>query len=167
VLIVTPIPLEKEADPNEELGYLLRRYKHDHPQGAALDKTLAERTVYTRRNRRRADRLIWAGLGRLPRPKENPTIIAEFVSRGKRNRVRDYEEKRDEYLKIKVAEYWVIDRFERTLTVFSRQGNRTRKRVVAEKETYTTDLLPGFELRLAELLALADQWSERDPTDYD
>jgi Uma2 family endonuclease len=84
---------------------------------------------------------------------------------GKRDRLRDYEEKRDEYLKIKVAENWVIDRFQPTLTVFTRQGNRTRKRVVAEKESYTTDLLPGFVLPLAKLLALADRWAAIQSSD--
>jgi Uma2 family endonuclease len=163
VLIVSPIPLENEADPNEELGFLLRSYRTNHPQGSALDATLSERTVRTHPNRRRADRVIWAGLGRLPRRNETPTIIVEFVSEGKRDRLRDYEAKRDEYLAIGVKEYWVIDRFQRSLTVFTRQGSRTRKRVVSEKQTYQTDLLPGFELPLADLLALADRWPEQDP----
>src|SRR5437879_5248900 len=57
VLIVTPIPLENEADPNEELGYWLRSYRDHHPQGSALDVTLFERTLRTGQNRRRADRL--------------------------------------------------------------------------------------------------------------
>src|SRR6476620_6763712 len=67
VLVVTPIPLENETDPNEELGRLLRNYAADHPQGTALNATLPERTVKVNGNRRRADRVIWAGLGRRPR----------------------------------------------------------------------------------------------------
>src|SRR5262245_17345840 len=74
VLIVSPIPLENEADPNDELGRLLRNYKEDHPLGSALDSTLPERIVKTGDNRRRADRLIWAGLGRLPRQHETLTV---------------------------------------------------------------------------------------------
>ncbi len=167
VLVVSPIPLEQERDPNEELGRWLRNYQEEKPALSTLDKTLPEHTIKTGKNRRRADRVIWAGLGRLPRPGETPTIIAEFVSRGKRDRQRDYEEKRDEYLAIKVQEYWIIDRFERTMTVFSRQGKKIIKRVLTEKETYTTPLLPGFELPLAKLLALADSWEESDPsTEY-
>src|SRR5258708_5989340 len=38
VLIVSLLPFEEEADPNEELGYLLRRYQEDHAQGTALNK---------------------------------------------------------------------------------------------------------------------------------
>src|SRR5579859_2421021 len=91
VLIVSPIPSEKEADPNDELGYWLRKYQEEHPKGKTLDKTLPERTIKTGKNRRRADRVIWAGLGRLPHKYETPTIVAEFVSKGKKNRERDYE----------------------------------------------------------------------------
>jgi Uma2 family endonuclease len=158
VLIVSPIPLENEADPNGELEYMLRNYRNNHPQGAALDATMPERIVRTLENRRRADRVIWTGLGRLPRRYETPTVIAEFVSEGKRDRERDYETKRDEYMELGVKEYWIIDRFEKTMTVWTRQGNRNRKRVVRAQQVYRTDLLPGFELPLARLLALANRW---------
>jgi Uma2 family endonuclease len=110
-LIVSPIPLENERDPNEELGYLLRTYWQHYPD--RLNGTLFEQTVKVNDDRRRPDRVIWAGLGRQPRKGETPTIIVEFVSSGKRARQRDYEEKRDEYLAIGVKEYWIIDRFER------------------------------------------------------
>jgi Uma2 family endonuclease len=163
VLIVTPIPLEAEADPNEELGRLLRNYQADHPQGSALDKTLQERMVRTRTNRRRADRMIWAGLGRLPNPRvDPPTIIVEFVSAARRDRRRDYVEKRREYLEIGVAEYWIIDRFRRTLTVVQNQPASAVEVVVGENETYRSPLLPGFELPLARLLGLADLWQRTE-----
>jgi Uma2 family endonuclease len=159
-LIVTPIPLENERDPNGELGHWLRHYRDTNPQGAALDATLFEHTVKTGKNRRRADRVIWAGLGRLPRKGEPPTIIAEFVSSGRQSRERDYVEKRDEYMAIRVKEYWIIDRFERIMTVFLRRGGKVVKLMIKENETYTTDILPGSELPLAALLAVADRWPE-------
>src|SRR5207248_3191655 len=55
VLVVSPIPLEQEADPNEELGYMLRTYQDNHPNGKALDKILPERYVRCGRNRRKPD----------------------------------------------------------------------------------------------------------------
>jgi Uma2 family endonuclease len=159
VLVVTPIPSEAEGDPNEELGYWLRSYRDHHPQGSALNKTLAERYVQLPDSRRRADRVIWAGLGRRPDPKvDHPTIIVEFVSRARRDRTRDYEEKRREYLALGIAEYWVIDRFRRAMTVYRNQPGALAEQVVAEGETYRTDLLPGFELPLARLLLVADEW---------
>lgn len=159
VLVVNPIPLEGEADPNEELGHWLRSYREQRSQGSALDKTLAERYVRTAESRRRADRVIWAGLGRRPDPTVDvPTIVVEFVSAGKRNYVRDYVDKRHEYLEIGVTEYWIIDRFHRTLTVFRQGPADAAEQVVTVNETYTTPLLPGFELPLARLLAVADAW---------
>lgn len=166
VLIVSPIPRPSERDPNGELEYLLRLYRDSHPQGSILNGTLPEQTVKIGDNRRRADRVIWAGLGRDPHEDDIPAIIVEFVSQGRRNRRRDYEEKRDEYLDLGVREYWVIDRFDRTLTVFVKQGKTIRKRVVQEKENYKTRLLPGFELPLAKLLAAADKWPEKEPETY-
>lgn len=159
VLVVSPNPAPQERSPNDELGYMLRLYRDSHPQGRSLDETLPEETVATKRNRRRADRVIWAGLGRKPKRREKPSVIAEFVSPGKRNQNRDYEEKRDEYMEIHVGEYWIIDRFKRIMTVFARQGGRVRKRIVKEDEIYTTPLLPGFKLPLAKLLAAAAGWS--------
>ena len=165
VLVVSPIPLEQEVDPNEELGYLLRAYQETHPEGKALDKTLPERYVKCGRNRRKADRVIWAGLGRLPRKAENPTIVVEFVSSRKRDRERDYETKCTEYEKAKVQEYWIIDRFQQTMTAHLMEGGKYRKKVVHAKQTYRTKLLPGFEVPLARLFALAAQWSDDSEED--
>jgi Uma2 family endonuclease len=112
--------------------------------------------------RRRADRVIWARLGRVPDPiADIPTIVIEFVSKGKRDWLRDYEEKRREYLALGVREYWVIDRFRRTLTVYFKPPHEPAERVVAENEIDRTDLLPGFELPLAQILAVADDWKRR------
>ncbi|MFQ5732592.1 MAG: Uma2 family endonuclease, partial [Planctomycetaceae bacterium] len=115
IVIVNPIPSEAEADPNELLGALLRIYERNHPNGKSLDGTLSERYIHFPNHRRRADRVIWAGLGRRPHPKTDvPTIAVEFVSRVKRNAERDYETKRDEHLAAGVQEYWIVDRFRRT-----------------------------------------------------
>jgi len=160
VLIVTPVPLPQEAGPNELLGHWLLTYRDQHPQGAALDYSLMEQYVRTEDSRRRADRLIWAGLGRLPKVKRDvPTIAVEFVSASKRDRWRDYIEKRNEYLALGVLEYWIIDRFRRTLTVCRADAE---DRIVAEGETYRPALLPGFELPLPPLLAAADMWDDAD-----
>jgi Uma2 family endonuclease len=159
-LVVTPSPLEAERDPNEELGRLLRNYQEQHPQGRALDKTLPEQTIPTLTNRRRADRAIWTGLGHAPIPATDlPTIVAEFVSEALRDRKRDYEEKRDEYREIGIGEYWVFDRFRRTLTVFINDPAGPRELAFGANDVYRTLRLPGFELPLARLFALADQWN--------
>jgi len=158
VFVVTPPVDLAERDPNEYLAYLLMSYKENHPQGSVLDFTVNESDVADNSQRRRCDRAIWVGLGRLPDPsKDVPTIVVEFVSKSKRDFVRDYEQKRDEYLAAGVKEYWIIDRFRRIMTVH-RPG--VAPLVVLESLLYTTELLPEFELPLARLLERADRWKK-------
>ena len=162
VLVVTPIPSGEETGPNELLGYVLLYYREHHPQGSCLDDTLPQQYVRTRTSRRIADRLIWTGLGRLASLQQDlPTIAVEFVSAGRRNRQRDYVDKRREYMEVGIKEYWIIDRFRRTLTVVENSPTGPQERVIAENQTYQSPLLPGFELPLARLLAAADQRAER------
>jgi Uma2 family endonuclease len=161
VLIVSPVPSPQESDPNEELGYWLRQYRDEHRQGSSLDATLPEREIETGSNRRRANRVIWAGLGRLPEVGEIPTIVAEFVSEGKVNQERDYIVKRAEYREIGVRQYWVIDRFKRTLTWYDFSSENDEVRVIAEGQTFESPLLPGFVLDLKTLLAFADRWAKK------
>ena len=163
VLIVAPPPGNGELDPNEELGYLLRTHRDTHPQGRVIDKTINEQTLPTTENRRRCDRAIWIGLGRVPNLQEDfPAIVVEFVSRSRRDFRRDYEQKRDEYRQAGALEYWIIDRFQRIMTAyrFARGVDQTDTIViVAANESYQTDLIPGFVLPLGRLLQAADDWS--------
>jgi Uma2 family endonuclease len=162
VLIVSPPPAAAERGPNDDLGHLLRTYQEQHPQGSIIDDTLPENQLRPGDDRRRADRVIWTGLGRMPDPEEDvPTIAIEFVSKGKRDWRRDYEEKRREYLALGVLEYWIIDRFRRTMTVYRNPPHGPAEQVITENEVYRTDLLPGFELPLARLQAGADKRSSR------
>jgi Uma2 family endonuclease len=87
-----------------------------------------------------------------------PTIVVEFVSSRRRDVLRDYELKRDEYHAAGVEEYWVIDRFRRMMTVYYKGSVGPTYKVVAENESYQTRLLPGFVLPLARLFAQADDW---------
>ena len=169
VFVVSPPVDDAECDPNEYLGHLLIVYLEGHPLGGALDMTMSERYVPGTSQRRRCDRAIWTGLGRLPDTSNDvPSIVIEFVSRSKSDFIRDYETKRNEYLGGGVKEYWVIDRFRRIMTVY-RPG--LDPLVVPETLVYTTGMLPGFELPLARLLSRADRWKKtrtpksKPPTD--
>jgi Uma2 family endonuclease len=162
VLIVTPPPGNGEVAPNSELGHLVWYYKHYHPQGSIVDEVLAEQTIHATTLRRRADHAIWTGLGHVPDvEKDIPSIVVEFVSQSRRDHKRDYEEKRAEYLAIGVREYWIIDRFQRIMTVYLDRPEGVASLVVKEAEAYQTDLLPGFTLPLARLLARADDWPRK------
>ncbi|MEX0818280.1 MAG: Uma2 family endonuclease [Pirellulaceae bacterium] len=161
VLVVNAAPLRNERDPNEELGYWLRRYQDDHPRGTALDLTVPEETVVIGPHRRRVDRAIWTGLGRLPGPTETPTICVEFVSQGEQNRQRDYETKRHEYQSIGVREYWILDRFERIMTVHQFERSQVVTKTFSTRQSYATPLLPGFKLPVGKLIKLAERWGEQ------
>jgi Uma2 family endonuclease len=157
VLVVAALPLPMETGPNETLGVWLANYQM---QGGELDGTLPEQIVRTHESRRRADRLIWVGLGRYPNVgKDLPSVVVEFVSSSKRDRARDYVEKKNEYMALGIAEYWIIDRFRRTLTVVRNAGSAYEEEVISEKATYKPSCLRGFKLPLKKLLAVADAWS--------
>jgi Uma2 family endonuclease len=157
VLIVSPAADAGERGPNEILGHWLLNYKEQHPQGKSLDWTVHEHHVHTPNSRRRADRVIWTGLGRVPNNRrDKPTIIVEFVSRDRRDWQRDYVVKRQEYLAHGILEYWIIDRFRRQMTVICNAPTGPTEAIYAENQTYSSPLLPGFELPLAKLLGVAD-----------
>ncbi|REJ72877.1 MAG: Uma2 family endonuclease [Planctomycetota bacterium] len=166
VLVVTPPPLEEERDANEGLGHWLRNYQESHPEREALNLTLPEHNLRTRTQNRRCDRAIWAGLGRMPqtrgpvRKRDIPTIVVEFPSSRPADQRRDYEEKRVEYRDLGVQEYWIIDRFRRTMSVDAWRGRRWVRRTITEGETYTTSLLPGFVLDVARLFAISDRYRD-------
>ncbi len=165
VLVVSPTAGAWERDPNGELDFLLRLYKYQHPEGSSLDKTLFEHYIHlSDEDRRRADRVIWAGLGRVPdEDRDVPTIAVEFVSGSKRDWLRDYETKRDEYLALGVLEYWVFDRFARKLTVWKPGEGGFQQAEFGEADTYRTPLLPGFELPVGRILSVADDWTKKRP----
>lgn len=159
VFVVSPFPGPVETDPNDQLGFLLRLYDMHHP--GVIDKTLYETYIRTKICRRRADRVIWIGLGRVPKLNQDvPTIAVEFLSFGKRNRKRDYDEKRQEYLDLGIREYWLFDRFKKQLTVFHRRDGKDQEQVIAAAESYRTPLLPEFELLVGQVLSRADDWKQ-------
>ena len=88
--------------------------------------------------------------GRDPWTRWIPEIVVEVVS--KRGEHRDYVEKREEYLRAGVAEYWILDPALRRLLVLRRAGDVWEEVVVPADATYRTHLLPGLEVRPGELL---------------
>jgi len=162
VLVVTPMPGLRELDPNDHLGFLLRTYRETHPLGDHLDLTVAEMTIRLGDNRRRPDRALWTGLGRLPREDELPSIVVEFVSQGRQAAHRDYVEKREEYASHGIREYWIFDAFRSRLTVWQFEGGVRRSVEQGPDSVYQSPLLPGFELPVGKILAIAQRWAPVD-----
>lgn len=95
---------------------------------------------------------------RTPPPPEGwekwvPDVAVEVVSPG--SEARDYTEKREEYLRAGVREYWVVDADRGEVLHLRRHGGRWRERVVRPPERLTTRLLPGFELDIGAVIAAA------------
>jgi Uma2 family endonuclease len=79
-----------------------------------------------------------------------PHIVVEIVSAG--GEERDYVEKREEYLRVGVREYWILDPVGRRLVALARAGDTWDETVVAAGAVYRTHYLPGLEVRPEELL---------------
>ena len=84
-----------------------------------------------------------------------PHLIIEVVSRGSKRR--DYVEKAEEYLRIGVREYWILDPARREMLVHRRVGDIWQKQPIRVGRSYRTPLLPGLIVRPAELLGLAPE----------
>lgn len=79
-----------------------------------------------------------------------PDLMFEIVSRGKKNRERDYVKKRAEYEALGVKEYVIVDRFDRKVTVLTLGPGGYSERVLTDAETYTSSLLPGLAIPIGE-----------------
>jgi Uma2 family endonuclease len=79
-----------------------------------------------------------------------PHIVVEILSPGGEDR--DLIDKREEYLRVGVREYWILDPVERRLIVLSREGDTWEETIIPESGVYRTLFLPGLEVRPAELL---------------
>jgi Uma2 family endonuclease len=82
-----------------------------------------------------------------------PFLVAEVVSEG--GEERDYVEKREEYLRAGVTEYWIVDPAGRRLLVHQRAGDVWEEVVVAPGAVYHSPFLPGLAVDPAELLGPA------------
>jgi Uma2 family endonuclease len=105
--------------------------------------------------------IVFHGAPLNARGRQIPQWISEVVSPGAKARRRDYEVKSEEYLALNIGEYWIIDPFEKKVTVRVRQetpeGPVWSERVFTGDEIIVSDLLPGLQLTVAEL------WANTEP----
>ncbi len=93
----------------------------------------------------------------LRRPPQGAKLAMEVVSGGKKNRERDLKEKRDEYARAKIGEYWIIDPKTRKITVLVLDGKeyRVHGRFGPGKQA-TSMLLPGFAVEVSQVFAAGE-----------
>jgi Uma2 family endonuclease len=92
--------------------------------------------------------------GEKPWTRWRPSLVVEVVSKG--GKKRDYVEKREEYLRVGADEYWIIDPKRRVMVVHLRAGDTWEELTVAADAVHRPYLLPGLEVRPADLLGPAD-----------
>jgi Uma2 family endonuclease len=83
-------------------------------------------------------------------PERVPDLIFEFVSGDRSDQERDYIDKREEYHRIGVKEYVIVDRFKQSVLVLTWKKHDFTERTLAAADVYTSSLLPGFSVELAE-----------------
>jgi Uma2 family endonuclease len=157
VVVATRTLPAPDAACNDELNHRLRNYMDDHPAGSCVDDTLYGVYVRTRTSVRRVGRAIWTGLGRVPQSRKDvPSIIIDFVLPGRAAYAWDVTDKAAEFITAGCREYWVMNRFERTFTIYLPAG---QQRMLSETGVLTTPLLPGLEITMRDLFAEADKYS--------
>lgn len=81
-----------------------------------------------------------------------PDFVVEVVSPG--SQMRDYQEKRDEYLAFGVKEYWVINQDKAEVLQLRRVGGRWREARLQAGQVVKSSILPGFECDCNKLLGV-------------
>jgi Uma2 family endonuclease len=82
-----------------------------------------------------------------------PEIVVEVVSPSSRHR--DYQEKPEEYLRLGVSEYWIVDADEGLMKVLRRSRGQWLEYPVRPPAGYRTRLLHGFEFSIEAVLQAA------------
>jgi len=82
-----------------------------------------------------------------------PDIAIEVVSESSAKR--DYEEKPEDYHRLGVREYWIIDAMKEHMTANVRLRGQWKPQIVKPPAKYSTPLLPGFSLNVKKIVAAA------------
>jgi Uma2 family endonuclease len=82
-----------------------------------------------------------------------PEVVIEVVSPGSRKR--DYEEKPEEYLRLGVKEYGIVDARKQAMVVMRRTRGRWVERRIRPPALYRTRRLPGLEFSCGAVFAAA------------
>jgi Uma2 family endonuclease len=85
-----------------------------------------------------------------------PDLAIEVLSPGYANEARDREVKLTLYSRRGVREYWIIDRFTRSVAVYRRTAEATMvlAATLTDRDTLSSPLLPGFAMPVERLFRL-------------
>ncbi len=83
-------------------------------------------------------------------PDRVPDLVFEFVSSSRSDQERDYIQKRQDYHRIAVREYVIVDRFKQQVFVLRWQPTDFDETILSIADMYTTPLLPGLSIAVRE-----------------
>lgn len=86
-------------------------------------------------------------------PNRVPDMVFEFVSGSRSDQERDYIHKRQEYHRIGVQEYVIVDRFKQQVLVLKWEPSDFSETTLSINDTYSTPLLPGLTIVIREAFA--------------
>jgi Uma2 family endonuclease len=85
---------------------------------------------------------------------EHADLVMEVVSDDRRSHIRDYEDKRRDYAKAGIREYWVVDPQEQRITVLALEGSQYAEHgAFGAGSTAESRLLDGFALKVDDVFA--------------
>jgi Uma2 family endonuclease len=160
VVIVTEVPGPRHGRIVWRFAILLDRYHLEHPGVISFRAGGGECRLRLpgMQSDRHPDQAIYLDpqpQGPDPWRRWCPHLVVEVVS--PRSEDRDYAEKREEYLRAGVREYWILDPIRRRLLVLRRQNDIWEEVVVPAEQNYRCELLPGLEVRPVDLIGPADE----------
>ena len=155
IVIVTRVPEIRHGMAVARINVLFVTYEMAHP---SLINYRAGRGYCCIRlpvikSSRRPDHAVYlypGPKGPDPWSRWTPQIVIEVIGRGSEDR--DYVEKREEYLRAGVSEYWILDPVRRRMLILLRLGDTWEEHPLGEGGIHRTELLPGLEVRVGELL---------------
>ncbi|MDY6938918.1 MAG: Uma2 family endonuclease [Cyanobacteriota bacterium] len=103
--------------------------------------------------------VVWASYDRLEQLLDEaghlvgaPELVVEVLSPGQKNERRDRESKLKLYSVQGVLEYWIVDRFARTVAIYRRENARLELvATLYESDELTSLILPGFRCSVRQL----------------
>ncbi len=158
IVVVTDVPGIPHGRTVNRVARLFFRYDEQHPgrinyQAGGGECRLRLIGMQSDRHPDQAIYLDDPPTGKDPWSRWVPQIVVEIVSVGSEDR--DYVEKREEYLRAGVREYWILDANLKRLLVLKRAGDVWEEVVVPAGKSYRTRLLPGLVVEPAVLMGLA------------
>jgi Uma2 family endonuclease len=91
------------------------------------------------------------------KPLDGADLVMEIPSRGRKNRERDLQTKREEYARAKITEYWIVDPETKTITVLTLSGKSYKVHGVCKPgENAVSKLLKGFKVSVSDVFAAGE-----------